>query len=184
MKKVFIFFLSFWLLAEVARAQVTTFGDSKPEEFEFLPYAGSRIIQGNRVDMGGKKYCLVFSKSAKGLTPDTVYVQQYIKKDLEWETILSASRISPNTIFIWGRRGGFFTDDRKNGIAYFAFSEENLKLNEKIIVGYFITYLGELFSIEESRDGRIKKSENYSKLPVLARENIEAAFEKLDKWKD
>lgn len=172
----------FMLLGMVSKAQVTTFGDSKPEDFEFLPYQGSRIIQGFRVDMGNKKYCIVYSKPSKGVTPDTVFIQQYLKTDDKWNVILKGNRSSSNTIFIWGKRGGFFTDDAKNGIAYTAFSEENLSSNERFIVGYFITYNNEVYTIEESKNGEILKSSNYSKLPKTAQERIEEAFSQLDKW--
>lgn len=167
----------------IGYGQVTTFGDSAPHEFEFLPYSGSRIIQGFRVDMGGKKYCIVYSKPEKGVTPDTLFIQQYIKKGLEWENVLSENRISANTLFIWGKRGGFFTDQDKNGIAYTAFSEEDLASNTPLLVGYFILYKGAVMTIVENKDGQVLKSANYSMLPLEARSKIEEAFGKLDKWK-
>ena len=80
MKNNRLILLLFLLISIISQAQTTTFGDSKPEEFEFLPYEGSRIIQGFRVDMGNEKFCIVYSKPAKGITPDTIFIQEY-KKD-------------------------------------------------------------------------------------------------------
>jgi len=172
----FLFFVG------ISYGQVTTFGDNEPKDFEFLPYAGSRIIQGFRVDMGGNKYCIVYSKPAKGITPDKVFIQQFSKEGSEWKEVLNSNRSSANTIFIWGKRGGFFTDHDKNGIAYTAFSEEDLAFNTRFIVGYFILYKGNIMVIEEHKDGKILKSSNYNTLPQKAREQIEEAFNKLDKW--
>lgn len=174
--------VTFLLITGASKGQVTTFGDSSPEEFAFLPHSGSRIIQGFRVDMGDKKYCIVYSKPAKGSIPDKVFVQQYIKKDLEWNIVLQADRVSDHTLFIWGKRGGFFTDTEKNGIAYTAFSEEDLETEKRFIVGYFILYKGDLITIEENTQGDIIKSSNYNQLPQKAQVRIEEAFGKLDKW--
>ena len=91
-------------------------------------------------------------------------------------------RSSNNTIFIWGKRGGFFTDDAKIGIAYTAFSEENLETEERFIVGYFILYKDKVFTLEENKNGKMTKSSNYNELPLKAQERIEEAFSKLDKW--
>ena len=118
MKTNHFYLIIFILISNFINAQVTTFGDSKPEEFEFLPYEGTRIIQGFRIDMGNEKYCIVYSKPEKGVTPDTVFIQEYIKNGTEWNQNLKGKRSSNHTIFIWGKRGGFFTDEAKNGIAY------------------------------------------------------------------
>lgn len=172
----------FFFISVLSYAQVTTFGDNKPEEFEFLPHQGSRIIQGFRVDMGNEKFCIVYSKPEIGITPDVIYIQEYKKDGSEWKQNIKGERKSNNTIFIWGKRGGFFTDDNKNGIAYTAFSEENLKTNERFIVGYFILYNNSIFSIEENQKGQVKKSENFDQLPQKAQQRILEAFDKLDKW--
>lgn len=182
MKNNRLILLLFLLISIISQAQTTTFGDSKPDEFEFLPYEGSRIIQGFRVDMGNEKFCIVYSKPAKGITPDTIFIQEYKKDGLEWKQNLKDKRSSNNTIFIWGKRGGFFTDDAKIGIAYTAFSEENLETEERFIVGYFILYKDKVFTLEENKNGKMTKSSNYNELPVKAQERIEEAFSKLDKW--
>lgn len=171
-------------LCSMAQAQVTSYGDSPAEDFAFLPNSGSRVIQGFRVDMGNEKYNIVYSKPAKGVTPDTVFIQEYKKEGQDWKKVLTGYRTSKNTIFIWGKRGGFLTDDEKNGIAFTAFSEENLETEEKFIVGYFVLYKGEILTIEEDKSGTLKKSENFKILPSAARERIEDAFATLDKWRN
>lgn len=172
----------FLLTSIISQAQTTTYGDSKPEEFEFLPYEGSRIIQGFRVDMGNEKFCIVYSKPDKGITPDTVFIQEYKKDGLEWKQNIKGKRSSKHTIFIWGKRGGFFTDNTKTGIAYTAFSEEDLKTGDRFIVGYFILYKNTVFTIEEDKNGHMKKSDNFDQIPLHAKERILDAFSKLDKW--
>lgn len=180
-KTTFIVCILFYIYGIVS-AQVTTYGDSSPNAFEFLPYNGSRIIQGFRVDMGGRKYCIIYSKPEKGVSPDTVFVQQFIKNGLAWDLVFNESRSSLNTLFIWGNRGGFFTDDAKNGIAYTAFSEESLATGTKHVVGYFILYKGKLFTLSENNTGEQIKSSNYADLPLSAQQQIAEAFAKLDKW--
>ena len=182
MSRILLFILLIFSYSGI-NAQVTTFGDSKPEDFDFLPYAGKRVIQGFRVDMGGEKYCIVYSKSQKGVTPDSMFVQSFIKKDEKWQVLANSIRTSSNTLFIWGRRGGFFTDANKNGVAYTAFSEEDLETEKRFIVGYFILYKDEVYTIEESAEGLIFKSKNYEKLPSEITNRVEEAFGKLDKWK-
>lgn len=182
MKNNRLILLLFLLISIISQAQTTTFGDSKPEEFEFLPYEGSRIIQGFRVDMGYEKFCIVYSKPAKGVTPDTIFIQEYKKDGTEWKQNITGKRASNNTIFIWGKRGGFFTDENKIGIAYTAFSEEDLKTEERFIVGYFILYNDAIFTIEEDKKGQITKSENFNQIPIKTQERILEAFDKLDKW--
>lgn len=174
---IFILFISI-----ITNAQVTTFGDNKPEDFKFLPHEGSRIIQGFRVDMGNNKYCIVYSKPEKGITRDTIYIQEYIKNNDNWIQNIKAYRSSPNTLFIWGKRGGFTTDDEKNGLAYTGFSEEDLATNKRYIVGYFILYKNQFFTIEENTEGIIKKSENYNLIPARLQNHINTAFSELNKW--
>lgn len=60
---------------------------------------------------------------------------------------------------------------------------EDLATGKRFVVGYFILYKNEVFTIEENTENKISQSENYSKLPKEAPKRISETFNKLDKWK-
>lgn len=153
--------------------------DEAPFQFK-----GKRVMMGDRVDNSKSENILLFTKDDKGMHPDKLYAQQFEKVDEVWTLKKDTIIVSEQTLSLWGSRKGFFnSEDNKDLVCYFIYSEGNPDNDTTNAVYLLAFYNGALYSLTENTDRETIESYNFKNLPPDVRVKLTDYWGKLDKWK-
>lgn len=182
----YLFFTTFFSALCFASMAQVSYSPMNKDNFNEVPFEfkGKRVMTGDRVDNTQSKNIFLFTKDEQGIHPDRLYAQQFEKVDEVWVLKKDTIIVSEQTLSLWGSRKGFFnSEDGKNLVCYFIYSEGNPDNNTTNAVSLLAFYNGNLYSLTENTDRETTESINFKDLPMDVKAKLSDYWNKLDKWK-
>ncbi|SDD55460.1 hypothetical protein [Niabella drilacis] len=167
-----------------ADAQVTVITRAT-EAYGNFKFRGVRLLNVNEVRVAEKEEnVFVFSKAAKGIQPDTMYLQRYSKEKGVWVVKADTMLTHTGIIMNWDARKGFFDGDGDGSVdAYFIYSLTDAGQQQQSVHLLFSKGAAFYTISAAASDGyrQSRYSENFDRLPPAIKKTLTEVWERLDK---
>lgn len=172
------------LLGGFAKAQVSVVTRNQ-DAYRSIKYAGIRILNINEANIEGREEnVFLFSKSAKNVMPDTMYLQRFTKEKDKWVAKATYPIMHNGIIFNWDARKGFFDEDKDGSVdAYFFYSLADANQKQQSV--HLLFSKGkEFYSISGNASDNYQTpaySKNFASLSQSIKDELIKAWENVDK---
>jgi hypothetical protein len=145
-------------------------------------------MMADRVDDANSKNIYLFTKPAKGILPDTLFVQKFTKTDEVWKLAAAKEIVHNGAISLWQSRKAFTDPDQDKQVdTYFIYSLHNADASKQLSVHLLLIYKNEFYTISgypDSTKGGYNKTEfsaNFSNLNPKLKTEVLEYWNRLDK---
>lgn len=151
-------------------------------------YKGSRVMMGDRVDDASTKNIFLFTKPARGVATDTLFVQKYTKNGEVWKQVLLKEITHEGLISVIGNRKGFTDPDHDQQVdAFFIYSLNNADGSKQQSIHLLLVHKNEVYTISgysnktTGKYDQTKFSSNFNSLVPAVKAEVIKYWEGLEK---
>ena len=160
-----------------AQISLTHIGENQFKNIPFN-YRGTRVLMADRADDPQSENIFLFSKPAKGSSPDTLFAQRYQKVNDKWGLVQRETIVHDGAISLLSNRKGYLMGDGQHMAALFIYQLWDSTLQQKQSVHLLLLFRGEAYEINRLAGEATVPEE----LPEWVRDDFAELPAKVKQW--